>query len=139
MPSEKPLLNKLMLAATAAGARLFRNNVGKAWVGQSTRFAREMTVRVMPGDVLIRDARVFHGGLAKGSADLIGWVPRVIRQEDVGKRVAMFASVEAKTPGVPVQKEQQAWQLRVQADGGLGLIVWNEGELASVLEPLRDA
>lgn len=74
--SESALLSRLLLRCSQLGARIFRNNVGK-----------------------LQDARgrwVAYG-LCVGSSDLIGYLPVTITQEHVGRTLAVFVAIEAKT------------------------------------------
>ena len=48
-------------------------------------------------------------GLQKGSADLIGLTSIRITPEMVGKDVAVFTSIEVKTPTGKLSKEQKLW------------------------------
>ena len=84
---------------TRSDLRLFRNQVGQ-----------------LPDP---RTGRPVQFGLAKGSADLIGWKTIEVTPDMVGQRLAVFASIEVKTPtGRPTQY-QQAWLDCVQNAGGI--------------------
>ena len=76
-----------------------------------------------------RTGRPVQFGLARGSADLIGWRSVVITPEMVGQRVAVFTSLEVKTPTGRLTPAQQAW---------LGT-VHNAGGIAGVARSVRDA
>jgi len=80
-------------------ARIFRNQVGS-----------------LPDP---RTGRLVTFGLARGSADLIGWRTVTITQAMVGTRLAVFTSIEVKTPTGRIRPEQQAWLAVVQGAGGL--------------------
>ena len=58
-------------------------------------------------------------GLCKGSADLIGYRTITITPEMVGQQVAVFLSIEVKTPTGRIRPEQQAWLETIQAAGGI--------------------
>lgn len=88
--------------------RLFRNNVG------ATKNAA---------------GRLVQYGLAKGSADLIGWVSRIITPADIGKRIAQFTSVEVKSSSGQVRPEQKTWLE----------IVTNAGGIAGIARSVEDA
>ena len=92
-----------ILDASAAGHRLFRNNVGVFLSLDGTRHVR--------------------CGLAVGSADLIGWQSCVITQDDIGKRVAIFWSVEKKALKGTMRNRQIAWAETVNASGGIAEVV----------------
>jgi hypothetical protein len=70
-------------------------------------------------------------GLARGSADLIGWTIRTVTPDMVGTQVAVFTSIEVKTPTGRVKPEQQQWLDAVQAAGGIA------GVARSVEDALR--
>jgi dihydroxyacid dehydratase/phosphogluconate dehydratase len=70
-------------------------------------------------------------GLARGSADLIGYRSITITPEMVGQQVAVFASIEVKTPTGRIRPEQRAWMETVQAAGGIA------GVARSVEDALR--
>jgi hypothetical protein len=46
---------------------------------------------------------------ARGSADLIGYRSITITPDMVGQQVAVFASIEVKTPTGRIRPEQQQW------------------------------
>jgi hypothetical protein len=46
---------------------------------------------------------------ARGSADLIGYRTITITPEMVGQQVAVFTSIEVKTPTGRIRPEQQQW------------------------------
>lgn len=129
MKPETALVRRLMLAATERGARLLRNNVGDAWQGRATVAHARTTVTLERGDVVIRNARRVSYGLCVGSSDLIGWTPVTITPEMVGRTVAVFTAVEAKTlRGRPTDAQIQ-FVHAVQAAGGLAAIARSTDDL----------
>ena len=70
-------------------------------------------------------------GLQPGSSDLIGWRTVTITPEMVGQQVAVFTSIEVKTPTGRIRPEQQQWLDAVQAAGGIA------GVARSVEDALR--
>lgn len=131
MSDETALMKELQIAASSLGARLFRQNVGLAWIGKVERVQRARSVVVQPGDVVIRKARPFKAGIA-GMSDLGGWVPVVITPEMVGATVAVYAQVEVKD-GARVTGEQTRWIDAVRRSGGLAGIARNISDLAAIL------
>lgn len=130
MNSEKSIINKIMMAFSSAGHRIFRNNTGMAWTGiRIGPFKDQKTVTVFPGDVLIRKARPFHGGLCKGSSDLIGFKSITITEEMVGKKVAIFSAIEVKTKNVKTTDEQKNFVDMVNALGGYAVICKDADEV----------
>lgn len=123
--SEHRTQNEIRLAI-GADAALFRNNVAQAWVGE--------TSRLRDGSVLIKNPRILHAGLFKGSGDLIGWRSIVVTPEMVGQLVAVFCSIEVKPPkGGRVTAEQRDWADKVNAAGGFAGIARSPEEAKSIL------
>ena len=110
MASEQTIQQDIRLACSIGTCRLFRNNTG--------------TLRDING-------RPVSFGLCKGSADLIGWRTVTILPEMVGQQVAVFTSIEVKTPIGRVKPEQQQWLDAVQSAGGIA------GVAGSVEDALR--
>ena len=110
MASEQSIQQHIRLTCSAGATRLFRNNTG--------------TLRDQHG-------RPVSFGLARGSADLIGWTIRTVTPDMVGQQVAVFTSIEVKTPTGRVKPEQQQWLDAVQAAGGIA------GVARSVEDALR--
>ena len=101
MTSEQTIQQHIRLACSKGDCRLFRNNTG--------------TLRDQHG-------RPVQFGLCKGSADLVGWTSRIVTPEMVGQTVAIFTSIEVKTPTGRVRPEQQQWLAAVQAAGGIAAV-----------------
>jgi len=99
LSSEQTIQQNIRLAlGTRPDLRLFRNNTGT-----------------------LRDAngRPVQFGLCKGSADLIGWRTVTITPDMVGQQVAVFTSIEVKTPTGRISPEQHAWHAAVNSAGGI--------------------
>lgn len=136
---ELDFMRRCMKRATDAGARLFRNNVARAWVGNRVeKFNGPQNVHVEPGDVVIRNARPLHAGLAEGSGDLIGWVPVEVTPDMVGQTVAVFASVETKTARGRATAGQKAWASAVDGAGGRAGIARTDADLDNILSGAPD-
>ena len=71
------------------------------------------------GTLRDQHGRPVQFGLAKGSADLIGWTTRTITPDMVGQQVAVFTSIEVKTATGRLRPEQRQWLESVQAAGGI--------------------
>ena len=98
--SETTLQQQIRLAlGQRPDLRLFRNQVGQ-----------------LPDP---RSGRWVQFGLAKGSSDLIGFKTVEITPEMVGEKVAVFTSIEIKTPVGRPTKQQQIWLTAVQNAGGI--------------------
>jgi len=96
--SEQRIQQEIRIACSTGDTRLFRNNTG--------------TLRDQHG-------RPVQFGLCKGSADLIGWKRVTVTPEMVGQQVAVFLSIEVKTPTGKLRPEQKQWLDAVQAAGGI--------------------
>ncbi len=108
--AETDIQQRIRLAVgTRSDLRLFRNNTG-----------------TLPDP---RTGRQVQFGLARGSADLIGWRTITITPEMVGQRVAVFTSIEVKTTTGHLTPAQQAWMGTVRTAGGI----------AGVARSVRDA
>lgn len=132
--NETSLRNAVLLAVSKLGARLFRNNTGMAWIGRSEKILKASTVRVFPGDVVIREARPLHAGLVKGGADLIGWTSTRIEPEDVGRTVAVFTALELKTGRLKATPEQANFVEQIKMAGGIAGIVRDVEEATRLLQ-----
>lgn len=98
--AEGKITRALMLLFTKFG-RLFRNNVGLFET---------------------KDGRKVRTGLCVGSSDTIGWTELVVTPEMVGKKVAVFTSIEIKTKGTRTTALQRNWLQAVNTAGGIAMI-----------------
>ena len=110
--TEAGLIKRIQVAATRAGARLFRNQVG--------------TYR-------LRDGRVLSSGLCTGSSDLVGWVPVEVTPDMVGQRVAVFVAVEAKADQTRTTQQQRAFIDKVRSDGGRAGVAHTPSEAEAIM------
>jgi hypothetical protein len=102
--SETDIQQRIRLAlGTRPDVRLFRNNTG-----------------TLPDP---RTGRPVQFGLARGSADLIGYRTVTITPDMVGQDVAVFVSLEVKTPTGRIRPEQANWQRTISAAGGIAAVV----------------
>jgi hypothetical protein len=114
--AETTLQQQIRLAiGTRPEARIFRNQVGS-----------------LPDP---RTGRLVTFGLARGSADLIGWRTITVTPAMVGTRLAIFTSIEVKTPTGRVRPEQQAWLQAVQQAGGIAIIARSVPDAELALSP----
>lgn len=114
--SESTIARQALLALSRIGARLFRNNVGLAWVGRVVRHDRRT------GTVVLENARPLHAGLCQGSSDYIGWHTLTITPQLVGRRLAVFVAFEAKSATGRPSAEQKQFLAAVEAAGGVALL-----------------
>ncbi len=95
-----------MLAVSAEGHRIFRNNVAEGWMGDA-----QVTHHAGGISVYIPHARPLHAGLVVGSGDLIGWTS-----------TGRFLSAETKSKRGRPSKEQQNFADSVNDAGGIAII-----------------
>ena len=112
MASEQHIQQHIRLTCSKGSTRLFRNNVGRLPDPRSGRW-------------------VEFGVGGKGAGDLLGWRTVTITPDMVGQQVAVFTSIEVKTPTGRIRPEQQQWLDAVQAAGGIA------GVARSVEDALR--
>jgi hypothetical protein len=105
------------LAVQRLGTTLWRNTVG----------------RFMVIDEKTGSERWVQVGLCVGSSDYIGFTEYIVRQEDVGRKIAVFTALETKRAfGGKKSVEQNAFVKRVQSGGGIAGFV-NSSESAEKL------
>lgn len=117
MTPESNLEKQVLLSLSKGGVRLFRNSVALGWVGEFVGRDGDCTI--------LRNARRNSFGLAVGSGDLIGWTIR--------NGVAVFTSLELKTPRGRIREGQMEWNDAVLRAGGLSGIVRTVEEAQSVV------
>jgi hypothetical protein len=114
--AETDLQQRIRLAlGTRHDLRLFRNQVGQ-----------------LPDP---RTGRPVQFGLARGSADLIGWRTVVVTPEMVGQRLAVFTSIEVKTTTGRLTPAQHAWLGVVRGAGGIAGIARSVGDALQIVTP----
>jgi hypothetical protein len=115
--AETTLQQQIRLAlGTNPEARIFRNQVGS-----------------LPDP---HTGRLVTFGLARGSADLIGWRTVTITQAMVGTRLAIFTSIEVKTATGRLRPEQQQWIHAVTQAGGIAGIARSVTDAQALLSNL---
>lgn len=109
--SESLLGKQIQIRLATIGARLFRNNVAKAYVGNVVHWIKKhQTITVEAGDVVIKQGRIISCGLGEGSSDYVG----------VYK--GLFTAVEVKTlTGRPTEMQTNFINM-VNNSGGIGFI-----------------
>jgi len=103
--TETPILQRIQVAVSEVGARVFRNQVGK---------------------YKLQDGRWLSSGLCVGSSDLIGWKPVMVTAEMVGKVIAVFTAIEVKTAKTRATKKQEQFMDAVRDSGGVAFVARSE-------------
>ena len=104
------LTNEIRNAVSRVGARLFVMVTGRFWSGQ-------VVGRTDSGDLILRNARQVSVGY-KGMPDLIGWMPHVVTEADVGKTIAVFCAPEIKAGKDRLREGQPEFIAAVNKAGG---------------------
>jgi len=129
--AEADFMRHLQKLASKLGARLFRQQSGMGWAG-NTVIKGPATVRLGAGDIAIRNARPFHAG-HEGLSDLGGWVPVTITPEHVGATLAVYTQVEVKFGKGRATDAQKAWINAVNQAGGLADVIRSDEEFIEFL------
>lgn len=131
---EATILNRVMLAVTQIGTRIFRNSVGLGWQGQIHRFSKIKQITVRAGDILISNPRALKSGLCNGSSDLIGWHTVTITEDMVMQKVAVFVAVETKSEQGFLSEEQSNFLGEVRNAGGIAIEARSAEETARAIQ-----
>lgn len=129
---ESPVLHRVLLACSQGATRLFRMNVGLAWVGQAKKYEKQQTVVVHAGDVVIRDARPFRAGV-EGMSDLVGYTVIEVTPEMVGQRMAIYTALECKGDGGRLRPAQAVFIDCVESAGGIAGVVRSEDDARHII------
>lgn len=123
MGREGGLLKKFLQEYSRMGSRLFRVNSGRGWTGKKCIPINEKsTVTLQKGDMVIKQYRPFHSGVPTGFSDLVGWTKVNITKDMIGRDIAVFTAIEAKTARVQATKQQAAFIRTVKLHGGISTI-----------------
>lgn len=110
--SERAIMNRIQIALSRFGARLFRNQIG--------------TYR-------LQDGRILSSGLGPGSSDLIGWHSVVITSSMIGRRIAVFTAIEVKSGKGKTTPKQDNFIARVKLAGGVAIVARSTEEAVQKL------
>lgn len=104
-----------LVEATRRGWRLAVNTIAAvAWVGKLRREYSTSAGHV----VELAGARRITAGLGTDTLDLVGWIPRVVTADMVGRRIAQYAEIDAKTQGYKRMSPGQRNRVRVLQEAG---------------------
>lgn len=118
--TERSIQTRILLAiGKRPDIRLFRNNTGQGWQGQTVRDGAKL---------IIMNPRPLMAGLHKGSSDLIGWKTVEITPDMVGQKLAVFCAVEVKTGSGRTTAEQDNFLQAVRDAGGIGVIMRDDSQ-----------
>lgn len=137
MAREKTTQREMWLALGRV-CRLFRLNTGLAWI---SNIGPKGVIKRSDGSVVILEARPVAMGFSSpngdpivGACDLPGWTSVVITPEMVGRTVAVFTSIEAKSSTGRATPEQRNWMEQVVRAGGIAGIARSGDEALGIVE-----
>jgi hypothetical protein len=105
-------MQKIQMALSNFGARLFRNQVGL---------------------YKLDDGRRISSGLGPGSSDLIGYTMVQVSPDMVGRRVAIFTAVEVKHGNGKLRPNQENFIQVINRAGGVAFVARTTEEAISNL------
>ena len=130
---EQGIQNMIRIFMSGIGITNWRNNTGTGWVGKASRITKNCTVRLEPGDVVIKNARPLRAGLCRGSSDIIGITPVYITPDHVGTTLGVFTAVEVKTETGRPSKEQLTFLQAVEKAGGYAGIAKSNDDISEIV------
>jgi hypothetical protein len=126
-PRESTIQREIMLdLCSQPDIRVFRNNCGMGFVG--TVISEDAI------HVTLRNHRRIPFGLLDGSHDLIGWKTVTITPDMVGRRLAIFTSIETKSETGTIRPTQKLWLDAVVQAGGISGIARSREEARKICE-----
>lgn len=127
---EKQLLNEIQLSVSRArSCVLFRNNTGVVWAGN--------IVKRSAGEIVLSNPRPIKAGLCVGSSDLIGWTEIEITPEMIGRKIAVFTAIEAKTGSVRLTKPQAHFIKTIKQAGGIAGEIREVSQVSDIVEAFK--
>jgi hypothetical protein len=132
---ENPIQKRILLHCGHGNTRLFRQNVGKSWIGDSQYFHHDGLQWINEGDVIVRKARRFNAGF-EGLLDLGGWHTVVVTPEMIGRKLAIYTALEVKTKTGRLRAAQKKFIDLVRAAGGLAGVVRSPEDAEEILKEI---
>ena len=123
--AESKILKEVLLLSRE-NIRLFRNNVGSAWMGKA--------IPQKDGSIKINHPRRVDFGLCVGSSDAIGFKTIEITSEMVGKKIAVFTAIETKTATGKANDAQINFINYVQRCGGFAGVARSADDAVKIME-----
>lgn len=142
---ESNILKLVMMRATEVGITLWRNNVGKAWMGKKIAFTKASVVGLdgrtrtfTPADAaIVQYPRIVTFGLTQGASDLIGVEPYTVKTSDVGRKLGLFVAMEVKTTTGRASQVQKHFLEYVESVGGRAYLVRSPDDVSRTTFPGR--
>ncbi len=114
--AETNISNRVRVAVSQLGCKIFRNPVG---------FDNDRKVRY---------------GLARGSPDLVGWLPIEITEKHLGMKLAVFVGIEVKGKNTAFKEHQRNFLNQIASDGGIAVLArGNADDAIRAINEIRQA
>lgn len=126
MASEHSIQQRIMLAMSRLGAKIFRINTGTGWVGT--------LVDKTPKSITLNNPRILHAGMCKGGSDLVGILPVTITPDMVSQKIGVFIAIEVKAEKGRATADQLAFIKMVNDTGGIGFIARSEDDAKKIVD-----
>ena len=111
---EKDVVNLIRLALQRIRVTTWRNQVGAYQIPGTDRW--------------------IYYGLFKGSSDYIALLEHTVRPEDVGRKFAIFGSIETKRPrGGRLSEDQRTWIEAIKKKGGFAGVATTPEEAEEII------
>jgi hypothetical protein len=111
--AESAILRRILLACTAMGWRVFRNNCG-ALQDRNGQWVK-------------------YGICNPGGSDCIGWRSVTITADMVGTTIAQFVAVEVKAPKGRTSEPQERFLAAVRDAGGVAILARSEMDIQAAV------
>ena len=114
-----------ILSELPSNKRLFKINAGMGWVAapkNTVHVSKPMTVKVFPGDKILRHARALHAAPA-GWPDLCGWETIEITADMVGQKIPVFVMEEVKAGNDTLKPAQKKMKALFEKMGGVFKVI----------------
>jgi hypothetical protein len=114
-----------ILSELPPNKRLFKINAGMGWAAAANKtlhVQKPMTVKVFPGDKVLRQARPLHAAPA-GWPDLCGWETIEITADMVGQKIPVFCMEEVKAGNDTLKPAQKKMKKLFEKMGGVFRVV----------------
>ena len=126
---ESPIMKRILLDCGHGDTRLFRANVGQAWAGVAIRQPNGV-------DVLVKNAYPVKFG-HKGMSDLIGWRSVLVTEAMLGRKLAVYTAIEAKSTTGRPSDDQRVFIDLVLAAGGMAGVAKSVDDAQEILNQVN--
>jgi len=133
MTAGTALMNRAMLALSAAGATVWRNNTGVGWAGKSFALGPGQTYKAHGRERIVLSAHPLHAGLCEGSPDLIGFHTVTITPDMAGQQIAVFHGWEVKSGSGRLTRAQAMFLNHLNSNGAHGAVIRDITDISTAL------